>query len=400
MQPAALSEGGLRWPRRDVLRLNTPAAWLVWAIAFAILCLVYLSALFSLGDGGGASSGWFVTDGITLFNAALDDAEVPMSELFAQYDAAAGLAVLNAALVGTHSMLPAVFNFTLLLVVFGSLARYRGGWPVALMLLTPYYLVSLPLPSKDVVVLALFVLAVDWFASERSWRFVIASIIALATFFVRDGFAAILLLSFAFIAVVEHSKVPRPLALMGALLAASVFWVFFGSVFQESFLYVRAMGVAEQGLTLGAETSALPSGYLMRLLGNATNLAFRPVLFDTEGRIHVLSLSYWVSGITLLYALGCCLGAVRSPHARDHRLGMIGLLSLILVSVTPYVQPRYLLPLCLLVPAFSFASMRHLLRSFLWLVPMALAVSLAYRLGNNYPPAAEPVAVSLAVLFP
>lgn len=75
------------------------------------------------------------------------------------------------------------------------------------------------------------------------------------------------------------------------------------------------------------------------------------------------------------------------------------MLSLILVSVTPYVQPRYLLPLCFLIPAFSFASIRHLLRSFLWLVPVALAASVAYQLGNNYPPAAEPSTFLPAVLY-
>ena len=283
MRSATLNRGGPQAPRRALMQLSAPAAWLVWAIAFTILCLVYMAVLFSFGEGGGALSGWFVTDGITLFYAALDDTVIQTTELIARYESAAGLAVLNAWLVGAHPMLPAVFNFALLLVVFGSRVNYRGWWPLTLILSTPYYLVSLPLPSKDIVVVALFALATYWFASERPLRFVIASAIALAMFFVRDGFAAILLLSFALIAAVEYLKLPRLLTLAAVVLAASVFWIFFESVFQASFLYARAMGVAEQGLTLDAESSTLPSGYLMRLLGNATNLAFRPVMYDPRG---------------------------------------------------------------------------------------------------------------------
>ena len=177
-----------------------------------------------------------------------------------------------------------------------------------------------------------------------------------------------------------------------------MFWIFFEGVFEGSFLYSRAMGVAEMGETLDVDILNTPLGYLIRLLGNATNLAFRPIFLDTSGNLHLLSFFFWISGLTLLYAFICCLRAVRSRNRGDVRIGMVGLMSLLLVSITPYVQPRYLLPITLLIPMFSFASAHHILKIFSIIVPLSLVVSVTYQMAVNYPPPAKAIPFVIATV--
>jgi hypothetical protein len=371
--------------------MNRSAAWALWALTGITLLMTYTGLAVLLGAGPTGASGWFVPDGVTLFNAALDDRHVGIATIFEDYAAAAALAVLNAMLVGQHPLLPAIFNILALALVFGACCRWGAGWPALLLLATPYYVVAAPLPSKDIVVLLMVVCAVYRFAGVgKPLRLALPLVICGAMFFVRDGFAAILATAFFAAALQDRLRI-RPYVVLGTLLAASAaFWLLFEALLQNSFLYTRAIGVASQSEVLDVDTSSSPAGYFIRLLGNATNLAFRPVFLDASGHLHVLSVAYWISGITLLYALLSCLAALRSGQPRDRHIGMVGLVTLLLMAITPYVQPRYLLPLCLLIPMFSFTSPRRLMSAFVGLVLLSLLASAAYRLADNYPPAAEP----------
>lgn len=370
-------------------------AWVVWLFVCLVVCFTYLSLLYAFDDDGLWLTGWYVPDGITLWDSAVEDSLKQFSEIFRSYRSMWGMAVLDACLVGTHKYLPAVLNFMLLVLIFGSRARYREWSPILIFLLLPYYLVAFPLPSKDIVIAALFVLAVHWYSGGRTLRLTLSLSVAVLMIFVRDGYGVMLAASFIYIALVERSRVSATSALIFVLVVASLFWVFFETIFEGSFIYERSMGVAEMGETLGSDNLKTPLGYFIRLFGNATNLAFRPIFSDTSGRFHILSFCYWISGLTLLYALACCVRAVLSGTPDDVRLGMLGLMLLLLISVTPYVQPRYLLPVCLLIPMFTFACLRHLMKIFSFIIPVSLAVSIGYQIVGNYPPPAESTLFSI-----
>jgi hypothetical protein len=372
-------------------RMNRSAAWALWLLTGVTLLLTYTGLAILLGGNPAGVSGWFVPDGITLFNAAVDDRRLGIAAIFEDYAAAAALAVLNAVLIGQHPLLPVVFNILALALAFGASCRWGARWPALLLLSTPYYVVAAPLPSKDIVVLLMVVWAVYRFAAVgKPLRVALPLVICGAMFFVRDGFAAILATAF-FAATLQDRLRISPYVVLSALLATSAaFWLLFDALLQDSFLYARAIGVASQSEVLDVDTSSSPAGYFIRLLGNATNLAFRPVFLDTAGHLHVLSVAYWISGITLLYALLSCLTGLRSGQPRDRHIGMVGLVTLLLMAITPYVQPRYLLPLCLFIPMFSFTSPMRFLSAFAGLALLSLFASAAYRLADNYPPAAEP----------
>ncbi len=377
-------------------RWRRSATLTAWVFGCSAVCALYLGLALAIGNEGGALSGWFVPDGITLLTRARDDARIPAAELFADYPASAALAVINAWLVAVHPLLPALFNFVLLILIFGSLARHGAAWPPTLLLLVPYYLAAFPLPSKDILVAGLLLLVVRNFGAVDRARLLLPLVITAAMYFVRDGYALILLVSLMLIRATEAWRIPPKLLVLGIAAAASTFWLLFESVLQDSFLYVRAINIAAVSEVLNVESFAQPLDYLVRLFGNATNLAFRPVPLDTGGSLYVLSLCYWVSGVTLLHTLHCCWRALGSPMVRDRRLGLLGLLSLLLVSVMPYVQPRYLLPLCLLIPMFSFSSLAMLRRSLAVIVPLSLAAASLYVYIGNYPPLAEPEPFTLS----
>jgi len=365
------------------------AAIFVWLIAVCALLTVYLLCAEAFTNSGQSISGWFVPDGITLFNQAREDASLTLGGILDSYQASTGLAILNAELVSSSRFLPALFNAGILFVLFGSLVRFGSGWPFLIFLLTPYYLASFLTPSKDILVAVLFIAAIGFFVRSRKPRLLPALTLAATTVFVRDGFGAILLACFLYAALVERLDIGRARALMVLISGAAFFWALFDTVLEGSFIYTRAIAVAEQGSHYEADTSGRPSGYLVRLFGNATNLAFRPVFTDVSGNAHVLSLFYWISGLTLLYALVCCWRGVVSRNLEDGRIGLIGLSILIMVSITPYVQPRYLLPLCLLIPMFSFTSISGTLRALVGALLLSSAAAVGYLMLNNYPPPAE-----------
>lgn len=364
-------------------------------VLYFALCPLYLVLALLLGNDGPRVSGWFVIDGITLLDSAQIDAQRTVQQIFTEYPAGAALAVINALMVGIHPLVPALLNFGILLLVFGHWTRGRAPWIGVLPWLVPYYVCAFVLPSKDILVAALFMMVLGTMRREAPLRLLPVSVLALAMFFVRDGYAVILMASFVMISAAERVGLsPRKLVLL-VVAGAAIFWTLFESVLEDSFIYVRAMGVASQSEVLDVGTTSSPTGYLIRLIGNATNLAFRPVFFDVAGAVHLLSVSYWVSGLTLLVALHWCWRGLRSPDVNDRRLGLIGLLSLILVSITPYVQPRYLLPICLLLPRFTFASGPRLRRTYLIAVGISLAMALGYSIAGNYPPPAERIPFDL-----
>lgn len=370
-------------------RLSPSAAAFLWSIAACTLFATYLLCAETFTNNGQSLSGWFVPDGITLFDQAREDASLTLGGFIESYQASPGLAILNAALVNTSWFLPALFNAGVLIALFGSLVRFGNAWPILIFLLTPYYLASFLAPSKDILVAALFVAAITYFVREQKSRVLPALVLAAITFFVRDGFGVILFACLIFATIIEQFNIGRRTALMVLTISAAFFWVVFETILEGSFIYTRSMAVAEHGTYFNADTSSRPSGYLMRLFGNATNLAFRPVLFDVFGNLHILSLFYWISGLTLLYAVFCCWQGVTSTNLRDVRIGVIGLSIFILVSITPYIQPRYLLPLCLLIPMFSFTSIRGTLRALAVVLLLSSAAAVAYAILNNYPPPAE-----------
>ena len=128
----------------------------IFVLTFALICIFYLIGAIYFSNTGGLLTGWFVTDGMTLFDSANTDRHLPLNTLVENNLANLGLAVLNAGLVSVHHLTPAVINCIALCVVYISIDKNSTKWAYTLLAFTPLYLTSILLPSKDIIVLFIF----------------------------------------------------------------------------------------------------------------------------------------------------------------------------------------------------------------------------------------------------
>ncbi len=372
-----------------------PISGSAWAVVVVLVCIaccnLYLLLAISIGPHSHWIGGWFVTDGVTLWEAALEDRHLSTFDLLNSYPAGAALAVINAWGASLSAASPAVLNIALLAVIVFDCTKVNRSWVVLPILLIPYYLVSTPLPSKDILVAVLFLICTNFFVREGLWNKLGAIAVAAIMYFVRDGYAVMLAISLLLILAAEYLHLNARSLLIACVGGAACFWLVFELILADAFLVVRAVGVAEQGQTLDAGNLRGPDGYFIRLFGNATNLAFRPVFTDILGRFDVLSVAYATSGLTLACGLLACVQGITSKTQLERRLGQLGVLSWIWISVTPYVQPRYLLPICLLLPAFSFVNGRWMLTRMVTVAALAGIATTLYSTLGSYPPPAQPV---------
>jgi hypothetical protein len=205
----------------------------------------------------------------------------------------------------------------------------------------PYLLLAIALPSKDVLSVALFMLFFSLMARERLF---VAAVVGAGTFLIRDG-ASVMLLS-TLVAWLVVRKRPRlaVAASVGVLGFAIIVSTAAESLFSDLFIFARQLtaleGIAESRLGLYEQ-----GGAALRLVGNLTNLAFRPAVLDAHGGVALIGVAYWICGIALLYAFAAAAAFVW--HRRSDMEVMAGLLffvSLGVLVVSPWIQPRYLFP--------------------------------------------------------
>ncbi|WP_303680687.1 hypothetical protein [Pelodictyon luteolum] len=86
--------------------------------------------------------------------------------------------------------------------------------------------------------------------------------------------------------------------------------------------------------------------YLIRIVGNSTNIAMRTIFFNDRGGLNILAPVGLVSGVSMLAAF--CFAAwsfIRNDERKTAVFASLMLLvALAVLSVNPLVQPRYLMP--------------------------------------------------------
>jgi hypothetical protein len=92
-------------------------------------------------------------------------------------------------------------------------------------------------------------------------------------------------------------------------------------------------------------------GYIYRIIGNSTNLLFRNPFITENNEINLLSITYFFSGLIFLYSI---LDSILKFFICENFLRhYLFLSSIALLNLTPYIQPRYFIPLILLYIAFN-----------------------------------------------
>jgi hypothetical protein len=279
---------------------------------------------------------------------------------------------------GEPSMLGcAVVNALLIAVACCSLISFSGHrkisskW-VALGLFGNLYLVlAFPGPNKEMAVLLATVVCFIAVAQRRSYWLLLALLASVATYVFRDGFGVMLML-LVLLNIVRWGKYwQQLLVILCIALLANVGETIIAPVlpFYDRQTSTSIDAPLPPGIAWFIEAAGAPASeplmlrpllLLLRFIYNCTTHALFPQLFTVDGEVSVLGVAYFLNGIALIFTVCVCVSILLNERLvpRYCRLGATWVVGvLIMMSVSPSIQPRYFMPLWpigfLLAPSVS-----------------------------------------------
>jgi hypothetical protein len=374
--------------RRDGLFVSLLQINCLWAVFVLSVVLGNTSPLSNL----------YVPDGISYLDEATENAasgnlwqivgEAPVSVL---------LTLFNAIFFSVSPLLFPIINSLLLVFAIRVFSRWSAPSSLLLFLMLPYFWLATTLPSKDILIFALFsVLAFRLMEGVKPIGFIELLFWSAVTFFVRSGFGVVVFGASALILFGRKFGI-SPRILVGVALISMVgLDSFRQELFPDTFLVTTGQATAamsEFSETLGSGIG----GLFLRLLGNITNAAFRPVFLDINGGISALGVAYFISGLSLLVAFTCFLTKLfGSGSIRDQYIAAFGLANIIGLSLSPFVSGRYSLPVVGLVFLMSDVSIKWIAKCFCVVSFLSVLAGIAYRQLPDYPQPYDLAAFSLS----
>ena len=255
---------------------------------------------------------------------------------------------------GTYSLFINVLLLSAASVLFRSVIIKIGcsdsvgrTWIIALGIVSTnmYLIICMGYPNKEIPLIFLTTVFIFGIVHEK-WHLLFISVFV--SYWFRDGYALILCM----ITLVVLCR--RFTFASGGILSVSFFAiVLIAFPIQDMSAVDPALqrNVRIGSIIAGDKFSVLGdvAGYGARLVGNALNLGLRPQIVDVNGGIHLLGLGYWQFGIVLLAGL---IWGVCNVLSRDIARGCVALViltSLLGISYSTFVQPRYMMPLMFLL---------------------------------------------------
>lgn len=218
-----------------------------------------------------------------------------------------------------------------------------------LLLLFPFLFITLPFPSKDLMVL---VISGGFVIARTRGLYLVCIFLTLLTFGVRDGAAVGFVASFVFL--ISFRKIGLVKSLISFFFIFSLASFFLDS-FKDLFIVQRNMAVYEEFSGSDLKKINPYFGFSVRFLLNLTNAAFRPQVIDMLGGISISSLSLYISGIFILSAFVFACKLTLAGRVRDHCVLAIYWSALYVICLNPLVQPRYLIVMSFVILAYGFS---------------------------------------------
>jgi hypothetical protein len=246
-----------------------------------------------------------------------------------------------------------VFSIFLInvLIIEYSITKYMPSLLI-LFLILPFYLINSFLPSKDILVLFLLIFYSS-FVIKRQYLFAI--MIALLSFAIRDAFG-ILLIALTFI---FYFRLNTRIILLCILVSAAFSGFILEFLYQKTHLFVfeRTLGFFHDG--------DLYQNYFIRLFANATNLISRVEFWSDSNSFSMTGLALYLSGGLVFISLLISVLAILNFKSKKLYPGKLKIVSFICLSawfvfsISPLIQPRYLIPFSFLVIVFFMQSQKQ-----------------------------------------
>lgn len=276
------------------------------------------------------------------------------------------------------------------------------AWSIVGVLGNPYLALAMAGPNKEIPLMLLTLLYFKVVFSKRQYWLVI--LLCGATFMLREGYGTFLLGSATVLQGLKYRA--KPYALIACIASVSIAILFgllenlvpifsknaevLGSITADNF----AVGALAFALGLDPLTP-IGGGVLfgLRLIYNVLSLAFFPV-FETTNGIYWIGWAYWVFGLYVLVTIPACVTFLFTSKSSNSPLLLCAALvvaTYLMVSVSLFVQPRYLMPILPIAMAvFACSPARVRTRYLLCALLLVGTVVIEYRLFDRVAPLPEP----------
>ena len=221
--------------------------------------------------------------------------------------------------------------------------------------LNGYLILAIPGPNKEIPLVAA-TLGFLCLTRSRSWvNLLCAMILALFCYSLRDGYGAFMAFWALMTGFVSSARLKAGLVALG-----SVVLVIAQPALSSFRIFARNISVAESITgahhAVGGIASQLPFSsdnplgalilFFIRLAYNWGYLALNPILFTVNGNFYALGWAYWLFGISILFIIPAAVAnLVDRKHEPINHSASFVVATWLIVSLSLYAQPRYLMPI-------------------------------------------------------
>lgn len=218
----------------------------------------------------------------------------------------------------------------------------------------PYFLVSAILPSKDLLVLALLIPLVTSLISNQIF---LAVAISLALFFIRDGAGITAMVIVASYLTYRHLRLKPSTIAWLAFLVAFFMNSFIPDLLGGGFIYERNLSVSQIYSNQIINSGSILD-YPIRVFANISNLSFRQPIFDIDGNLAIYPLSLYISGTSNLAVFILTIKTLSQKNTSNEirLISLFFLVSIFAISLSPFVGPRYQLPMTVIVVSYLLSN--------------------------------------------
>ena len=328
----------------------------------AFLTIAFLITLFQVSNFIGATRvGIPIPDTVNMSRTIFFLKELQL--LFSPKTAIFGVALLYGWTWYVSPMLCFVIN-ALLMAAAVQLARdvfveqlELPSWLSFSVLINPYLLFAMAGPNKEIPLLFLTMLFLRLLGTLTLSRVMLAVGVGVITILFRDGYGAFLSLWAVVLFVTRSPAFTTALTFAGCLAAATLQQLlirfvptFARNVSVADTISSTQLATGNVAASLGFSASN-PIGagalFLVRLVYNWLSAAINPILFTVQGTPYFLGWVYWLNGLVFVLAIPAAILSLlpgsKAPQTAKFMAAMV-VSTWCLISVSLFVQPRYLMP--------------------------------------------------------
>jgi hypothetical protein len=224
----------------------------------------------------------------------------------------------------------------------------------------PYLFLAMPGPNKEIplLLITIYCVYVVLSANKNFILTMIAFFLAFIAYYLRDGYGIFLLLTLSLFTFLKSDKVRRYSLLILFIPIVSIAYPVlaeFIPIFERN--SNSANEISNLNLAVGSIYSALGldelnpfsalMGFFIRVFYNLMTQALFPVFFTSDGGINWLGVCYWINGILIIIFFPSCIRVFFSRNEFEKNIKILSGIcigTLFLISISLYVQPRYLMP--------------------------------------------------------